>query len=364
MDGITVSPIDRAKYRFLLWLREKLYERPAGYMLRDGVVPPSIQKINSFFAGKPMGIFLPYEVYTDECLFLQDDSVGLAMELTVFHRLRFDVAAELQQELLQLLPDSYFCQLQLAKLGETGRYRVLLTVTGHKDMADRKMLVDLRGQIVELCLGFGITASNLQPEGLLTLVNGLFDDESHYQASGYDNNVLIKNQAGHSSVSIRDGRIVLSEEGCVFREILVSQARCFGFNEPQPLQGLYPVLMYSGKVFLSLNFRKEGKAIEGQFVVFELVAPGDEAALPGVFSRHEWLLECDRFNTHLTVLSALPLGISPGLYPYLKEARRWRPFAPHQVCALMPLSYMPNDVAAVATGLATAQPVAAEVAYV
>lgn len=362
MDGIEVSPIDRAKYRFLLWLREKLYERPAGYMLRDGVVPPSIQKINAFFAGKPMGIFLPYEVYTEEGLFLQDDSMGLAMELTVFHRLRLDVGAELQQELLQLLPDGYFCQVQLANLGSTNRYRVLLTVTGHKDTADRKMLVALREQIADLCLGFGITASNLQPESLLSLITALFDDEYRHCAPAYDDTSLIKNQAGHAHVSIRDSRIVLSEDGHVFREILVSQSRRFGLTEILPLQGLYPVLLHAGKSFLSFNFRKSGTAVEGQFAVFELVTPGGASNLPGIFSRHDWLLEHDRFNTHLTLLSSLPLGISPGLYPYLKEARRWRPFTMVQAGALMPLTYMPNDIEAMATNTVTTRAVG-EVAH-
>lgn len=353
MDGVAVSGFDRWKYRAILWVREKLYERPAGFLLKEGAVPPSIQAINHLFAGRPVSIFLPYEAYTDDGLFkacagrVKGQVVPtFAFGLALTSRSRIDAAtgAALQASLLEALPAGFVLQTLTAVLpGAEGRYTALLCCTAPAG-ADRQAVLDCRDGYRERLQAFGLGAAVLTPEDVLGFVRQAFDAPEG-EGAPYDDGELIKNQAGYAGVSLTSDRMQLATERGVFRELALFNGRRYGWDRFYPLASLYPALVSGVPHILSVCAERRDEGFAGNFLVAEILEPGQSPRLPALFEGNGWLIEQDRYNAHLTFLGLIPMGVSAQVAHLKWTQRRWRLFDAEQLGTVLPLPYQANGAA-------------------
>lgn len=353
MDGVAVSGFDRWKYRAILWVREKLYERPAGMLLKEGAMPPSIQAINHLFAGRPVSIFLPYEAYTDDGLFkaytarvkgqrIATFSFGLA--LTGSSRLDALEASALQESILQALPAGFVLQTLTAHLpGQEGGYTALLCCTAPAG-TDRQMVLDCREGYSERLQAFGLGAAVLTPADVLAFVRQAFDVPTE-EGVPYDDNELIKNQAGYAGVSLTADRMQLSTQLGVFREVALFNGRRYGWDQFFPLAPMYPALMSGGPHILSVCAQRREEGFMGTFLAAELLEPGQAPRLARIFEDGGWVIEQDRYNAHMSFLGLLPMGVTEQLAKLHGAQRRWRPFEGDQLSRILPLPYQANTVA-------------------
>lgn len=343
MDGIKVSAFDRAKYRALLWLRDKLYERPAGYLLQEGATPPSMQRIQAFVGACPAGLLSPYEVYTDDGLYRNDDAIALILTLSSEHRLPWDTAAKLQTLLLEILPPGITYQVQLVRVADDGRYTCLLTASAPITADNRAALLRMRPVLEDMLVEAGIQAGAFEPDALITLMRQLFDAPSASSIS-YDDQALIKNQFGAARLSFESGRFGVQMGDRNLRWLKPYQVRAVSPDPQSRLQSLLPALLNKGGFVLSFNFKSASAGVLGQVTLLDIQRVGSQSSLHTVLARNGWLLEEDRFSAHLTLLSSLPAAIGPSLQAALKQTRRWRTWAEHEAGAMLPLPYMANQV--------------------
>lgn len=349
MDGVAVSGFDRWKYRAILWVREKLYERPAGMLLQEGAVAPSIQAINHLFAGRPVSIFLPYEAYTDDGLFkgyagrvkgqtLATFAFGL--KITSSSRLDALEAGALQEALLQALPVGFVLQLLTAVLpGQAGSYTALLCCTAPAG-TERQAVLDCRDGYSERLQAFGLGVAGLTPDDVLGFVRQAFDDPAG-EGEPYDDAELIKNQAGAAGVSLAADRMQLSTGDRVFRELALYNGRRFGWDRFFPLAPMYPALLGRPHI-LAVSAQRREDGFAGNFLAGEILEPGQAPRFQSLFEDGGWLIEQDRYNAHLTFLGLIPMGVSAQLATLKWTQRRWRLFDGEQLGTILPLPYQAN----------------------
>lgn len=349
MDGIKVTAFDRAKNRFKLWLREKLYELPTAHHLRQGLDPGMVRALNSFFSGRDLGMYLPYEVYTDEGLFKNEESYAFGLEISSVVRVGFKDAEVLQLELLGAIPKGLFVQFQAFTGGAEHGYRCWLTLTGGLTDDVRGQLTKTREVLKEILSRKGFLVALVDAQMLLELLSGLLDV---VPVATYSDEHLVKTQAGISRVDVRNGRLMLSHNGERFRDLIVYQARRFGVLEPVWIRRVLDVLVSDDlkitdkKVdfFISLNFRQGDQGVEGQMLIMELVEVDQTGCLARLMLEEEWLIELDRYSTHLSWLSLMPFGIGPMVFGGIEKQRRWNPISMDNLSRIIPLPYKANAV--------------------
>lgn len=349
MDGIKVTAVDRLKNRFKLWLREKLYELPTAHHLKQGLDPGMVHALNSFFSGRDLSMYLPYEVYTEEGLFKNEESYAFGLEISSTGRMGFKDAEGLQIELLSGIPKGLFIQFQVFTGGAKHGYRSWLTVTGALTHEVRMQLIATREKLIEVLSRKGLLVDGVDPQMLLGLLSGLLDVEP---VTGYDDELLVKTQAGVSRVDVRNGRLMLSKDGVRFRDLIIYQARRFGVMEPVWIRRVLDALVNDDldctiqktNFFISLNFRQGEEGVEGQLLVMEMVEVGAAGQVEAMLLREEWLIELDRFSTHLSWLSLMPFGVGPMVFSGLEKQRRWNPIGMEIFTRIIPLPYKANAV--------------------
>lgn len=349
MDGSGINPIDRFKYRAIKWVREKLYEVPAGFLLAEGALPPSIQAMNQLFKDRPLSVFLPYEVFTEEGLFktvVGNDGAHLraifsfSLTLTTPRRLGRVESEALQRLVERELPEGYFLQVIAARLpGDLQNYTAMLCLSSPEG-EDRSRVLAVREAYEHALDRLEIANKRVDADGLLHFIAQAFD---RADAAGYDDTELLKNQCGCSGLNIQGERIELVDsEDKPFRDIHLFNGRRFGFKAFLPLADIYPAILNGMNYLAVTSLQREGEGVVGQFVFAELTAPGATSQAAAVFSSRGWLIERDGFNTHLTFLTLIPMGINAGMAELLLQKKRWRSFTLEQLYQILPLPYQAN----------------------
>lgn len=346
MDGIKVTAVDRLRNRFKLWVREKLYQMPTAHHLKQGLNPGMVVALNSFFAGRDLGMYLPYEIYTDDGLFKNEESYAFGIEVSNSGQMGFKDAQALQIELLGGIPKGLFMQFQIFSEGAEQGYRCWLTVTGALNSDVRHQLISVREKISEVFLQHGFYVAAVNPQMLLSLLSSMLDIET---VKEYDDEYLVKTQAGFSRVDVNNGRLMLSTDGVAFRDLVVYQARRFGVMEPVWIRRVLDALLHEAVIqkfnfFISLNFRQSDEGIEGQLLVMEIVDAGGVARVAEKMLEEEWLIELDRYSTHLSWMSLMPFGVGPMIFSGLEKQRRWNPIGMEKLARILPLPYKSNAI--------------------
>lgn len=349
VDTASVSRVDRWKYRGILWVRARLYERPAGMLLQEGQLPPSLRAINSLFAGRPVSGFLPYEAYTGDGLYKTVSggdprrfvpTFSFALTLTSGQRLAAPAARVLQDQVLERLPPGHVLQCLTGRLpGIAQGYAALLCVTAPAGEG-RAAVTALRDDLVAAVAQSGVAVALLSPDDLLAFIRMAFDPTS--EGPGYDEGVLLKNQAGAAGLHLSADRLQLRSADGVFRELALFNGRRYGSGRSIPLATLFPALLNGGPHWVGVIVQRRPEGLVGNFLAAEFLAPGAPATLASTFQAGGWLIEQDRYHAHMTFLGLLPMGINPGLADILLRQRRWRPFPVEQLAPLLPLPYQAN----------------------
>lgn len=361
MDGIAVNPIDRLKYRAIRWLLEKLYERPAGFLLADGAIPASIQAMDMLFENRPLAAFLPYEVFTDEGLFKSVNGSKLQRAHTIFsfafalkvpHRLQAVQARALAQVIEASLPSHYVLQVISARLpGDEDQYTALVCLTAPDD-TPRSSVLAVRDVYEAVFYDFDIAVERLDPDSLLRFVCQAFDSEA---AAPYNDHDLICDQCAFSGVGITPQGIELrNAENVPFRVLHLYTPRRYGMGDPIPLLQIFPAIINDLRFIAQFVGTRDADGLAGQFVFAEIAEVGEGSHAPDVFASRGWLIEKDVYNAHLSFLSLFPMAVSATMAKQLLRLRRWRRFNAEHVQAILPLPFQaniltPGDAGAVLT---------------
>lgn len=350
MDGIAVNPIDRLKYRGLRWLLEKLYERPAGFLIAEGAMPASIHAMDRLFQNRQLGAFLPYEVFTDEGLFKSVYGKKFSKPYTVFsfalalkmsHRLEASQARAMALVIEQALPPRYVLQAITARLpGEDNSYTALLCLTAPNN-TPRDVVLSVRDRIEDLFHDFDMTAERLDPNALLQFVNQAFDLDT---SMPYDDHALISSQCGFVGVNITPQGVELKDaDGDVFRHLHLYTTRRYGMGpQPIPFLSVFPSLVNDLHFIAQFVGIRDDHGLIGQFVFADITEPGEVSQAQNIFASRGWLIEKDVYNAHLSFLSLLPMAVSVPMAAQFISLKRWRRFSDTQVQAILPLPFQAN----------------------
>lgn len=341
MDGIKVTPLDRFRNRLRLWIREQFYQLPMGHHLQQGLNPAMVNTLNTFFAGRDLGMYLPYEVFTEEGLFKNEESYSFGIRIASAKSIGFKQAKELQLDLLGKLPKGLFLQFQMTNIGHSETYECWLNVTGEQTPMVREELISVRADVSQCLEKNGFIVSQVGPADLLKMISLMLDVN---ETKHYNDEQLIKTQAAISQVSVKNGRMTLStQDNPTFRDLIIYQARRFGLHNADWINYCYPCVLGKVECFMSLNCHLNDNGVyEGQFLLMEPVAVGERGKLEAALLLNNWLIELDRYCTHLSWLSLMPFGVGPMVYGAIESQRRWTPISLHKLHNILPLPYQAN----------------------
>ncbi len=343
---------DTLKYRAFAWLNKKLNEAPIGTLLAKGAMPSSVQVMRDLFAGQPLAAFLSYDSFNDEGLFVSTDgpSVKKAVRIYAFgfllslaHRLGPDEVAGLAADMDLALPEGYVLQAISSRLGVDGELQSMVCVTAAAGASVADM-VALRAIYEAKFADYSITSARITPDDLLGFVAKAFDQKS---AKPYDDEHVIAEQCSMVGVDIVPGKVSLvTGEGASFRDFYLYTPRCYGMKGVVPFFAITPSFVNSMQFIAVVNAFKKDGGIKGQFTFAEIQEPGIEPTAAGVFVRAGWLIERDVYNAHLSLLSLFPMGLNGFMAEQYLRLKRWRPFIPSHLRAILPLPFQANAVAA------------------
>lgn len=338
MLDIKATPIDRLKHRVSVTLANWLYEASVGFRLKNGELPASIHRMRNYFEKSELASFLPYEVYSEDGLFLNEGSVSAAFFLRTTSRLDENHVSVVARQLINEIPDGSWLQLQYFNTGlEEEAYDCVLSLNFPEKTPVSEAL-DWAKTLESSFSEIGVQIESLTPATLLALLSRLFNEPE----SEYDDKDIIKNQKGRVQLNILPGVIELAHEGGVCRQLTAFTIRHTGAPRQVPLAHLVPALLGSVRGVLTLNFCQGS---EGMFLAhfgYLGVGEGSPATWKTLFSRAGWLIEQDKYNTHVSFLAALPMGLNSELGAVLEKTQRARRYTAQSLVGLLPLPYVAN----------------------
>lgn len=334
MDSSKVGLVDRVKYRALLWLKEKAYERPVGFLLKDGVSVPSLQRVKKYFSGRPIGLFIPYEVYLGRGIYKNEDTVSL---LVVIENIDYFVAlstTEIHDILLHALPINYIYQWQMLHLCEDGPSTVILTITA-SPLTSLDDLIALGDVISSLLIGIGCSLRKVGVDELLMFLRELFHIDAINDV--YDKGVLIRSQVSGARIDVDEGGLKIRSTTNVDENVYVGVSQVWrkGKTSGLPLSHLTESLPAQRRWVTSFNFRLTESGVNGQLLIMEYFSENQEQTLHSLLSSCGWLLESDRFNAHLSLMSCLPCAIGYDFLCVLEQNHRWQNWTEDEVADLL-----------------------------
>ncbi len=338
MLDIKATPIDRLKHRVSVTLSNWLYEASVGHRLKNGELPASIHRMRNYFEKRELASFLPYEVYSDEGLFLNEGSLSAAFFLRTKTRLDENHVSAVAHQIVNEIPVGSWLQLQYFNTGlEAEAYDCVLSLNFNENTP----VNDVSGWVNTLEAGFsaiGIQIEPLTPDSLLELLSRFFNEPS----SSYDDQDIIKNQKGRVHLNILPGVIELAREETACQKFTAFTIRHTGARRQVPLAHLVPALLGNVRGVLSLGLRHEADGMAVAHFGYLGIGEGTPATWKTLFSRAGWLIEQDKYNTHVSFLAALPMGLDSELGLVLEKTQRARRYTAQSLVGLLPLPYVAN----------------------